>query len=75
MSRTLGGRGRGPPDNTATWRDLADQLTPQQVAELEYCEREGIPPGMVEPRHQLNCAGDGPAQLHSGVVRRHRATC
>jgi len=31
------------PDHTATWRDLADQLTPQQVAELEYCEREGIP--------------------------------
>jgi hypothetical protein len=35
---------------------LADQLTPQQVAELEYCEREGIPPGMAEPKYQLNCA-------------------
>ena len=31
------------PDNTATsWRDLADQLTPEQIAELEYCEREKI---------------------------------
>ncbi len=33
------------PDNTATtWCDLADQLTAEQFAELEYCERENIPP-------------------------------
>jgi hypothetical protein len=54
--RRRGGAVMSTPDHTATWRDLADQLTPQQVAELEYCEREGIPPGMAEPRHQLNCA-------------------
>ncbi len=30
-------------DNATTWRDLADQLTPQQVAELEYCERATDP--------------------------------
>lgn len=23
-----------------TWRDLADQLTPDQIAEIEHCERE-----------------------------------
>jgi hypothetical protein len=44
-------------DNASTWRDLADQLTPEQIAELEYCgSREQIPPGMAEPRHHLNHA-------------------
>lgn len=43
-------------DNATTWRDLADQLTPQQIAEMEYCERAGIPPGLTSPQHQLNCA-------------------
>jgi hypothetical protein len=33
-----------PADNNATtWRDLADQLTAEQIAELEYCERPGTP--------------------------------
>jgi hypothetical protein len=46
-----------PPDNTATtWRDLADQLTPDQIAELEYCEREQVPPGAFSAQGQLNCA-------------------
>lgn len=44
------------PDNATTWRDLADQLTPQQVAELEYCECEQIPPGLASPQGHLNCA-------------------
>lgn len=45
------------PDNTArTWRDLADQLTPEQVAELEYCERENVPPGLASPENHLNAA-------------------
>ncbi len=26
-----------PGDNATTWRDLADQLTPEQIAEIEYC--------------------------------------
>lgn len=39
-------------DNT-TWRDLAHMLTAEQVAELEYCEREGIPPGLADPQHRL----------------------
>jgi hypothetical protein len=44
-------------DNATTWRDLADQLTPEQIAELEYCERENIPPGVADARQgQLNCA-------------------
>ena len=43
------------PNNT-TWRALADQLTPEQIAELEYCEREQIPPGLADPEHHLNCA-------------------
>jgi len=42
--------------NTQTWRDLVDLLTPEQVAQLEYCEREKIPPGMADPEHHLNCA-------------------
>lgn len=43
-------------DNVTTWRDLADQLTPQQVAELEYCEREQVPPGLATEQHRLNGA-------------------
>jgi hypothetical protein len=43
-------------DNATGWRDLADQLTPEQIAELEYCEREQIPPGLADAEHQLNCA-------------------
>ena len=35
-------------DNATTWHDLADQLTPEQIAELEYCEREQVtPPGLT----------------------------
>lgn len=45
-----------PDDNATTWRDLADQLTPKQIAELEYCERKQIPPGVFSPQGQLNCA-------------------
>ncbi len=39
-----------------TWRDLSDMLTAEQIAELEYCEREGIPPGLADAEHRLNCA-------------------
>lgn len=45
-----------PGGNATSWRDLVDQLTPQQVAELEYCEREQVPPGVFSPQTQLNCA-------------------
>jgi hypothetical protein len=34
-------------DNATTWRDLADQLAPDHIAELEYCEREQVPPGLT----------------------------
>jgi hypothetical protein len=44
------------PDSTRTWRDLADLLTPEQIAELEYCERYQIPPGVADAEHQMNCA-------------------
>ncbi|BCP00688.1 hypothetical protein [Mycobacterium intracellulare] len=43
-------------DDATAWRDLVDQLTPEQVAELEYCEREQVPPGVSSPQSQLNCA-------------------
>lgn len=39
-----------------TWRDLSDMLAPEQIAELEYCEAEHIPPGLTDPQHRLNCA-------------------
>jgi hypothetical protein len=42
-------------DNT-TWRDLSDLLTAEQIAELEYCEREQIPPGLADEQHRVNCA-------------------
>ncbi len=45
------------PDAGATsWRDIADLLTPHQVAELEHMEREEIPPGLAQPHHHLNHA-------------------
>ena len=43
-------------DNATTWRDLADQLTPEQVAELEYCEREDYAPDLASPGNHLNHA-------------------
>lgn len=43
-------------DNARSWRDLIDQPTPEQVAELEYCEREQNPPGAAAPHHHLNHA-------------------
>jgi integrase len=54
-----------PDDDATSWRDLVDQLTPEQVAELEYreaadleyCERQGIPPEVVVSlQAQLNRA-------------------
>jgi hypothetical protein len=32
------------PVAMTTWRDLTDQLAPQQCAELESLERNGCPP-------------------------------
>ena len=43
-------------ENAASWRDLTDQLTPAQIAELEYCERQQVPPGISNPQNQLNHA-------------------
>ena len=40
-------------DNTATWRDLADQLTDDQVAELEACEKLTYPPDASAPDQLL----------------------
>src|SRR5258708_4500259 len=40
-------------DNATTWRDLADQLTPEQLAEMTYCERAQVPPGLCEPNNLL----------------------
>ena len=31
------------PENAATWRDIADQLTPEQIAGLERSERDLTP--------------------------------
>lgn len=35
---------------TSNWRDLADQLTAEQVAELAHLEATGQPPGQADPR-------------------------
>lgn len=43
-------------DNVTTWRELANQLTPEQVAEIEYCEREEIPPGIASEQSRINHA-------------------
>lgn len=43
-------------DNATSWRDLADQLTAEQIAELEYCERAQIPPEVDQPQGHLNYA-------------------
>jgi hypothetical protein len=37
-------------DNATTWRDLADQLTPKQIVDLEVCDRKQIPPGIIDSR-------------------------
>ena len=59
-----------------TWRDLADMLTVEQIAELEYCEREQIPPGLADAEHRLQLRpNDGAAQPYPTVVRRYRCTC
>lgn len=39
-----------------TWRDFAERLTPAQVAEMEHCEREQIPPGIYSPHRAINVA-------------------
>ena len=43
-------------DNATDWRDLADQLTDEQVAYLERCERLQIPPGRANPQYRLTAA-------------------
>lgn len=51
-------------DNTTTWRDLTDQLTPKQIGEFEYCERENFPRGWRPPKHPKG----GWAQRRPGAV-------
>jgi len=44
------------PENAATWRALADQLTQEQVANLERCERDltpWTPSGLLSMARQL----------------------
>lgn len=50
--------------------ELADQLTPEQVAEIEYMEREHIPPRVTAEQGHLNYArtGRGP-QSRVGSAR------
>jgi hypothetical protein len=51
-------------DNATTWRDLADQLTPEQIAGLEGCERRFNREGVADdPR----ASGPSPAPM---VARR-----
>ena len=59
-------------DNVASWRDLADQLTDEQVAEIEYMERENIPPRVTAEQGHLNYARMAAAHnlvqaLHAGI--------
>jgi len=41
---------------TTTWRDFIEQLTAEQIADLEHCEREQVPPGMNTSTHFINAA-------------------
>ena len=44
-------KGTPPTTTTTTWRDLADQLTPQQIDGLEFCERRFTKSGIAgDPR-------------------------
>lgn len=43
-------------NSPVTWRDLVAGLTPQQIAELEYCERGQVPPGLYSPESSLRVA-------------------
>ena len=66
-------------DNVAHWRDLADQLTPEQVAEIEYMERENIPPRITAEQGHLNYARMAAAHnlaqaLHAGIPAPSDAT-
>src|SRR5271166_469837 len=52
---------------------------PQQVAELDYCEREGSPSGACFPSEPVElCSGDGPTQ-HPSIplhfVRSRAVSC
>ena len=51
--------------NVTTWRDLISELTAEQIAELEHCEQNRIPPGLDTDRHRLNAA--------HAMIRRNRA--
>jgi hypothetical protein len=45
-------------DNAANWRDLADQLTPEQISGLEGCERRFNTDGVADdPRAQASLLG------------------
>ena len=45
-------------DHATTWRDLADQLTPEQIAGLEDCERRFKTDGVDDdPRAQTSLLG------------------
>ena len=39
-----------------SWRDLIAELTAEQITELEYCEREQIPPGLTTEQNRINAA-------------------
>ena len=43
-------------DDATTWRDLADQLTPEQVARMKYWERQRFAPDLAEPENLLSSA-------------------
>ena len=45
-------------NNATTWRDLADQLTPEQISGLEGCERRFNTDGVADdPRAQASLLG------------------
>lgn len=60
---------------TATnWRDLADQLTAEQVALMEYCEANEIPPGLATQQGHLNAALTMIAENEAQAVCAHIPT-
>lgn len=56
------------------WRDLADQLTAEQVALMEYCEANEIPPGLATQQGHLNAALTMIAENEAQAVCAHIPT-
>jgi len=53
-------------DHVTNWRELVGQPTPEQLAELEYCEHEQIHLSLCEPQDFISAARTWPGRTSSG---------